>query len=121
MLDNLADHPCINIEKIKGEIELIKSQISAIHECEQEQIRTIKGNNGNVGLVAKMSKLEEVVESLVIIMDGKDGNSGMLFKMTLLIKSMEDIADNRKWFTRQVLGWVITFLMGALVATGFIH
>ena len=73
----------------------------------EEHDRALYGNNGNVGVVAKVVSSVETLEDLKMALRGKGEEPGLIADIRTLMNWMGDWKDERKWINRLLIGLAI--------------
>ncbi len=93
-------------------MNFIKDRVETITSTIEEHDRALYGNNGNVGVVAKVVSSVETLEDLKMALRGKGEDPGLIADIRTLMNWMGDWKDERKWLARVIIGVVITQLIG---------
>jgi len=105
-------------QKVEGlvlEFQLFKAKMDSVLNSVEEHDRALKGNNGTVGLIAKVANALDVLYELNAALKGREEKPGLIATIDRLSKTVECWNDDRKWITRLVIGWVITTILGLVV------
>ncbi len=128
----MTDHPCQQegriknieakvdvitdkIEEIHPDIQVIKERLTATAETVEEHDRALRGSNGDVGLVAKVSETTASVNDLIKTLRGEGNDPGLIGALSRLTEKMGNWESTWRWLTRLVIGWVITSLIGGMI------
>ncbi|MGD0005030.1 MAG: hypothetical protein ABSE06_12465 [Anaerolineaceae bacterium] len=128
----MIDHPCQQEERIKNievkvdvmadkideirpDLQVIKERLSVTAETVEEHERALRGSNGDVGVVAKVSETTASVNDLIKTLRGEGKDPGLIGAIFRLTEKMTGWEDMWKWFIRLVVGWFVTSLVGGMI------
>jgi hypothetical protein len=80
-----------------------------------EHDRALRGNNGTIGVIAKVANSMGTIDDLGTTIRGRGEEPGQVGKIDRLCDAVESLKDDRKWVMRLVLGWVVLTLLGMIV------
>lgn len=105
-------------EKVEGlvlEFQTFRARMDNVLLSVEEHDRALKGNNGTVGLIAKVANALDVLNELNLALKGHAEKPGLIATIDRLSKTVECWNDDRKWITRLIIGWVVTTILGLVV------
>jgi hypothetical protein len=117
-------HNCIQeerLERIEGcMLEMLKlaPQIQLVLDQVAEHDRALRGNNGTIGVIAKVANSMGTIDDLGTTIRGRGEDPGIVGKIDKMTEAIESLKDDRKWVTRLIIGWVIVTLLGLFVLIG---
>jgi len=79
-----------------------------------EHDRALRGNNGTIGVIAKVSSSMGTIDDLDTTIRGRGEDPGLVGKIDKLVETVESLKDDRKWLVRIIIGWVIMTLLGVI-------
>ena len=79
-----------------------------------EHDRVLRGNNGAIGVIAKVASSIDIIEDLNVTIRGKGDNPGLVGKIDKLMETVEGLKNDRVWVTRLIIGGVIVTLLGVI-------
>ena len=90
------------IEEIRPDIMVIKDRLVSTVETVEEHERALRGSNGDVGMVAKVSETTASVNGLIKTLRGERKDPGLIGARSRLTEKMTGWEDTWKWLTRHV-------------------
>ena len=100
---------------IAHSVEILVLKMEPIIEKVNQHERALRGSNGDVGMVAKVSGMTEVVNDLHLMIKGRGEDTGMAGDVSDIGKTVKAWADNQKWLFRLIVGWLIITALGAFL------
>ena len=113
-IENTVGEIGSKVNTIAADVTVIRASTEAMAAKVEEHDRALYGNNGNVGVVAKVVQSVEKLEDLAIALRGKGEEPGLIAEIRNLMNYVGEQKDERKWMTRAVIGVVIAQLLGLL-------
>jgi len=125
----MEEHACTQedrITRIEGTVTAIDGKLDAIN-TNQAKIMTcldiymkkvdehdaiLKGENGDVGVVAKVAQAVDILDELKIALKGKEDKPGLIAAIDVLVKRAASTDDDKVWLRRLIIGTVITWMLG---------
>jgi hypothetical protein len=92
----------------------LKTKVEPVMARVEEHDRALYGNNGTVGIVAKVANSLEVLDDLKLALRGKEEEPGLIAVIKELSDKVNDITDERKWLLRLLIGAVLLFAVGGI-------
>jgi hypothetical protein len=80
-----------------------------------EHDRALRGNNGTIGVIAKVSNSMGTIDDLDTTIRGKGEDPGLVGKIDKLVDTVDGLKNDRKLLTRLAVGWVIMALLEIVV------
>ena len=131
MLPEVSMQPCSQAERINNieknvqeistqamniahSVDLLVQKLDPIIGQVQEHDRALRGSNGDMGIVAKVTTMANTVNSLDATIKGKGEDAGLVGDVSDIGKTIKEWADNQKWLFRLVVGWLVTTALGAV-------
>ncbi len=102
------------MNQVANDVSVIRNKIEVVTNTVEEHDRALYGNNGNVGVVAKVVQSVETLEDLKVALRGKGEEPGLISDIRTLMNWMGEWKDGRKWLLRAVMGAVIVQLIAML-------
>lgn len=112
-IDGIAN----KVDGLAAEFQLLKVKVEDVLTNVEEHDRALKGNNGTIGLIAKVANALDVLQELNEALKGKGEKPGLISTIANLSDVVREWKDDRKWVTRVILAWVLTTLLGAFIVT----
>jgi hypothetical protein len=107
------------VDKIGGEVSgiasnvaIIKSRIEPLMDMVQSHDRSLRGNNGDAGLVSKVSTACNILDEFNYALKGDRKEPGLISDIKNLQTWMAEIKDERIWLTRLVVGVIFIEVVG---------
>ena len=117
-IEAAVEHVSAQVSQLSGSFSVLSERLSPFLSKVEEHDRALMGHDGEAGLIYKANKAMELQDNLRIIMNGREGQGGMLnmlavlqVQVNTLIEQNRSQADERRWFTRIVLGILIAGLL----------
>ena len=102
------------VNRVAEDVSVIRANTEAMAAKVEEHDRALYGNNGNVGMVAKVMQSVEKLEDLAVALRGKGEEPGLISEIRNLMNYVGEQKDERKWLVRAVTGVVITQLIALI-------
>ncbi len=100
------------VNQVAGDVSVIREKVEGVTRTVEEHDHALYGNNGGVGVVAKVMQSVEVLDDLKVALKGKGEDPGLISDIRNLMGNMADQKDERKWLMRAVVGVIIAQLIG---------
>lgn len=113
-IENNVDKIAETVAGLASDIRLLNANVQSALKRLDDQEATIKGSNGDPGLVGAVSKLNMHMADLYGAMRGEGDKPGLISAISVLTKKIEDGEDENKWVKRLIIGWALTTILGAL-------
>lgn len=94
--------------KLAPQIQLVLDQVA-------EHDRALRGNNGTIGVIAKVASSMGTIDNLGTTIRGRGEDPGLVGKIDKLCETVDSLKHDRKWITRLVIGWVVLTILGMIV------
>jgi len=95
------------VNRVAEDVSVIRANTEAMATKVEEHDRALYGNNGNIGVVAKVVSSVEALEDLKMALRGKGEDPGLIADIRTLMNWMGDWKDERKWINRLLIGLVV--------------
>ena len=95
------------VNNIAADVSVIREKIDGVTRTVEEHDRALYGNNGGVGVVAKVVQSVETLEDLKIALKGKGEEPGLISDIRTLMDWMGEWKDGRKWINRLLVGLAV--------------
>ena len=95
------------VNTIAADVTVIRASTVAMTAKVEEHDQALYGNNGNVGIVAKVVSSMETLEDLKVALRGKGEEPGLISDIRTLMDWMGEWKDGRKWINRLLVGLAV--------------
>lgn len=113
-IENNVDKIAETVAGHASDIRLLNATVQTALKRLDDQEITIKGSNGDPGLVGAVSKLNLYMDDLYKAMRGEADKPGLISVISTLVKKIEGSEEESKWIKRLIIGWVLTTALRAL-------
>lgn len=103
------------VDGLASDFQLLKARMEDVLLSVEEHDRALKGNNGTIGLIAKVAGALEVLSDLQEALRGRGEKPGLIAMIDKLAHVAEGWEDTKKWAGRLVAGWMITTVLMILL------
>jgi hypothetical protein len=102
------------VSVMASDIRLLSANVDTALKKIDEQERTLRGENGDPGLVAVVGRLNASMDDLYKALRGESEKPGLIAGIDNLVKKIAGWEDDKKWLFRLVAAWVITTILGLI-------
>ena len=99
--------------EIANSVAILVVKLEPVITKVYENERALRGTNGDMGLVARVVGMTDVVNDLSVTIKGKGEDTGLVGEVSGIGKTIKEWADNQKWLFRMIVGWLVTTALGA--------
>jgi hypothetical protein len=107
-MDNKVDGLNTNQQKILTWLDIYMKKID-------EHDAILKGENGNVGVVAQVVQAITILTELNTALKGREDKPGLIAAIDTLVRRNIVVDDEKVWLTRLIIGTLITWVIGIAV------
>lgn len=111
------------VEKLTGsvtvmasDIRLLSANVDTALKKIDEQERTLRGENGDPGLVAVVGRLNASMDDLYKALRGESDKPGLIAAIDNLVKKIAGWEDDKQWLSRLIVAWIFTTILGMVAA-----
>ena len=125
-------HTCTQeerITRIEENVKCMDEKLDALHSNQQrtltmleiyvkkvdEHDAILKGENGEVGVIAKVVQAVDMLTELSIALKGKEDKPGLIAAIDVLVKRAAAEDDGKIWMRRLLIGAIITWILSVIV------
>jgi hypothetical protein len=109
----------ISVTTVGEKVDGLTTDVKMLTQVVQQQVlpivaeheRALRGENGNVGLIAKVVNTVDILTELNRAMKGEGEKPGLIAVIDNLVRVTTEWNDTKKWASRLVWGWGITTLL----------
>lgn len=103
------------LDSLSTDVQLLTAEVRRVIPTIEEHDRALKGNNGTIGLIAKVASALEVLSDLQEALRGKGEKPGLIATIDRLTHITEGWEDTKQWAGRLIAGWLITTVLMILL------
>ncbi len=106
-IENKIDKLVDVVSDVAGSINTLAIKMNNMVDTVAEHERTLKGTNGNTGIVAKVVQSVDLIDELNIAMRGEKDKPGLIAAIGEMNRKIGQWEESMTWLKRAVVGIVV--------------